>query len=77
MSFLREERIERVIVDYSLCHIAKQELWEVRLNSVVRGKKSASEEHEEEYMAWYSLNTIMYIGCRNHGEPPPPGERGK
>lgn len=69
MSFLREERIERVIVDYSLCHIAEQELWEARLNSVVRGKKSSSEGHEEEYMAAsptpQPLNNMILTSHRN------------
>ena len=64
------ERIEKVVTNYSIVHSAEIELWEKRYNNVLHGKKSSVMEHTEEYMAWYSLNTIMHIGRPRQDDAP-------
>lgn len=69
-AFPRVERIEKVVTNYIIVHSAEIELWEKRYNSVLHGKKSSNMEHTGEYMAWYSLNTIMYIGRPRQDDSP-------
>lgn len=51
-------------------YYAETQLWEVRLRNVLKGKKSSSGEHNEEYVVWYSTNTIMQIGRARRDEIP-------
>ncbi|RWR97172.1 serine/threonine-protein phosphatase 7 long form [Cinnamomum micranthum f. kanehirae] len=66
----RAERIEKVVINYSIVYSADIELWEKRYNNVLHGKKSSKVEHNGEYMAWYSLNTIMHIGRPRQDDAP-------
>lgn len=61
MPLLRAECIETVIMDYSSKHLAKIQMWNARHSSVLKGRKLSSGEHTDEYMAWYSLNTILHV----------------
>ncbi|XXG61962.1 hypothetical protein AAC387_Pa05g0431 [Persea americana] len=58
------------MTNYSIVHSAEIELWEKRYNNVLHGKKSSVMEYTEEYMAWYSLNTIMHIGRPRQDDAP-------
>lgn len=70
MPLPRAERIEKVVTDYSILHLAEIELWEKRHNSVLKGKKSLVVKHTDEYMAWYSLNTELHMGQIRQDDAP-------
>ena len=62
LPFPRVERKQRLIVDYIKKNQMEIDMWEDRRRYITRGKKSSSVPQSDEYMAWYSPNTIMLVG---------------
>lgn len=63
MPFARVERVEKIVYDYSASgKVPNYTLWDSRCKCVLKGKKSSSSAHTDEYMHWFRANTVMYIG---------------
>ena len=50
-------------------------MWEDRWQYIIRAKKSSNGLHSDEYMVWYSLNTIMRVGHIREAEGHRPMDR--
>lgn len=71
MPYLRVERIERMVIDYSSRMDEEvTALWAARKQLGLHGEKCTQPVHSEEYLLWYGANTVRHIGRVEHAERP-------